>query len=510
MSVIERFLSIARRIFAPLLVAALGGCALAPAYHPPTTAMPDSYKEDGPWRTASPQDELPHGPWWLNYGDTTLTSLESRLEEHSPDIGIAAARYSEARALAAEADAGRYPTAAAGAVVNHDRQSDNRPLRSASQPAEYRNYAVGGALTYEVDLWGRVRDLVAVGRASALASAADLDAVRLSLHAELAVDYLNLRGLDSELALLTDTEVAYQRALELTQSRHSGGAASGLDVARAETQADSTAAQITDTTARRALIEHAIARLVGESPARFSLPASGKLAAVPEVPIGVPSTLVERRPDIAAAERRVAAANAAIGVARAAYFPRITLSATGGFESTGAADWLTAPNRYWSIGPQALLTVFDAGVHRAEVNRAKSVLSESSERYRATVLSAFQEVEDYLALLSLTKKEFDQQAQASQAAQRALDLANNRYSNGAVDYLEVVISQTAALQARRAMLALQARQLVASVGLIRSLGGGWTVANLDPAATSRHGTRAPESTGRAPEASPPPASSAEP
>jgi NodT family efflux transporter outer membrane factor (OMF) lipoprotein len=219
--------------------------------------------------------------------------------------------------------------------------------------------------------------------------------------------------------------------------------------------------------------------LIGEAPARFSLPSSAELASVPDLPLGVPSSLLERRPDIAAAERRVAAANSGIGVARAAYFPRVTLTASGGFESTGAVDWLTAPNRFWSIGPQALLSVFDAGAHRAEVQRAKSVFSESSERYRATVLSAFQEVEDNLALLSLTRQEFEQQTKAAKAAQRALDLATNRYTNGAVDYLEVVISQTAALQARRTLLGLQARQLVASVGLIRSLGGGWTTQDLE-------------------------------
>jgi NodT family efflux transporter outer membrane factor (OMF) lipoprotein len=463
----------------PVLFASLVGCALAPAYHPPITQVPDDFKEGGTWRAVSPEDQVSRGPWWLAFGDATLTSLETRLDSDSPDIGAAAARYAQARELAAEADAGRYPTLNAGALVNHDRQSDNRPLRSASQPSEYRDYAVGGALSYEVDLWGRVRDLAAAGRASAQASAADLESLRLSLRAELAVDYINLRSLEAEMKLLADTQVAYRRALELTSSRHSGGVASGLDVARAETQLDTTAAQLTDVTARRALLEHAIARLVGETPAQFSIPVSAELATAPRIPPAVPSSLLERRPDIAAAERRMAAANAGIGVARAGYFPRITLTAVGGFESTGSSDWLTAPNRYWAIGPQALLTVFDAGIHRAEVRRAKDVMQESAERYRAVVLSAFQEVEDNLALLNLTKQEFDQQTAAAQAAQHALDLATNRYTNGAVDYLAVVVSQTVVLEAERAVLALQARQLNASIGLIRALGGGWTAANMD-------------------------------
>jgi NodT family efflux transporter outer membrane factor (OMF) lipoprotein len=471
--------AITRRSVACAAAIAVSGCHLAPPYHVPTVSVPEAYKEEGSWLAAAPSDALSRGAWWLRYDDPTLTSLEAKVDAANPDIGAAAARFAQARALAAEANAGRYPTLGAGALVTHDRQSDNRPLRSPAQPAEYRDYSVGAVLSYEVDLWGRVRDLAAIGRASAQASAGDLESVRLSLHAELAIDYFNLRGLDSELQLLKDTEAAYQRALELTRSRHTGGAASGLDVARAETQLDSTAAQITDTTARRALTEHAIARLVGESPSSFSVAFSGRLAAVPGLPVGVPSTLLERRPDISAAERRVAAANAGIGVARAGYFPRITLTAQGGFESTGSTGWLTSPNRYWLIGPQALLAVFDAGAHRAEVQRAKAVMDESSERYRAIVLSAFQEVEDNLSLIELTKTEYNQQSDAAAAALRALDLANNRYVNGAVDYLEVVISQTAALQAKRVLLSLQSRELAASVGLIRSLGGGWKTEDLE-------------------------------
>ncbi|MEP6883800.1 MAG: TolC family protein, partial [Gammaproteobacteria bacterium] len=277
------------RLVAGTAVAAISGCSLAPAYRVPVVAVPESYKEEGPWHSAAPSDELSRGAWWLNYGDAALTALEDRLDDASPDIGVAAARYAEARALAAEANSGRYPALAAGAATTRDRQSDNRPLRSAAQPAEYRDYAVGGVLSYEVDLWGRVRDLVAIGRASAQASAGDLESVRLSLHAELAVDYWNLRGLDAELQLLRDTEVVYRRALELTRSRHTGGAASGLDVARAETQLYTTAAQITDATARRALTEHAIARLVGEPASEFSILFSAELAAIPSLPVGVPS-----------------------------------------------------------------------------------------------------------------------------------------------------------------------------------------------------------------------------
>lgn len=461
------------------ILATLGGCSLAPTYHTPVTPVTETYREVGPWHSASPSDNLVRGRWWLYYADPTLTALEAQLNEASPDVRIAAARYAEARALAAEADAGRYPLITAGTSASRDRQSDHRPLRSPAQPAQYRDYSVGGALSYEFDLWGRVRDLVEIGHANAQASAGDLEAVQLSLHAELAIDYMNLRALDAESQLLIDTQVVYRRALELTRARHEGGASSGLDVARAETQLDTTAAQLTDATARRALIEHAIARLVGKSPGQFSLPISSVLSAVPNIPVGVPSELLERRPDIAAAERRMAAANAGIGVARAGYFPRITLTASGGFESTGVTDWLTAPNRFWAIGPQALLAVFDAGSHRAEVHRTKAVFIESSERYRATVLSAFQEVEDNLALLKFTTEEFKQQTAAAQAAQRALDLATNRYTNGAIDYLEVVVSQTTALQAQRAVIVLKARELAASVGLIRGLGGGWNTADLD-------------------------------
>ena len=461
-----------------VLAVASGGCGLAPRYHAPAVAIPPGFGDLGPWQSAAPADALSRGPWWERYGDPTLDGLEKRLESDSPDLAAAAARYAEARALAAQAGAGLFPFVGLAALGTHNRQSDNRPLRSASQPAVYRDYVAGGGASYELDLWGRVRSLATVGRAGAQASAADLASVRLSLEAELAADYMALRGADVELKLLGDTAGAYRRALTLTRSRHEGGIASGLDVARAETQLASAEAQVTDLGARRALYEHAIARLVGTAPAGFTIELRPTLPAVPEIPLGLPSTLLERRPDVAAAERRTAAANAAIGIARAAYFPRILLNATGGYQSTGGADWIMAPNRFWAIGPQAALTLLDAGARGAEVARSKGALEEAAARYRATVLSAFQEVADNLTLLELLRQESGQQSEAARAARRALELAINRYTEGAVSYLDVVVAQATALQAERAALSLQTRELTASVGLVRGLGGGWSSGEL--------------------------------
>ena len=463
------------------LAALAGGCGLAPRYHAPSIAIPAGFGHPGPWQPAAPGDALSRGPWWERYGDSTLDELEQRLESNSPDLAIAAARYSQARALATQAGAGLLPLVGVGALGTHNRQSDNRPLRSASQPAEYRDYAAGGAASYELDLWGRVRSLATAGRAGAQASAADLASVRLSLEAELAADYVALRGADAEHKLVADTADAYRRVLALMHARHEGGIASGLDVARAQVQLASAEAQLTELGARRALYEHAIARLVGTTPAGFTIEPRPALPVVPAIPPGLPSTLLERRPDVAAAERRTAAANAAIGIARAAYFPRVLLNATGGYESTGGAGWIMAPNRFWAVGPQAALTLFDFGARRAEVTRSEAALEQAAARYRATVLSAFQEVADNLTLLELLRQESAQQSEAARAARRALELATNRYTEGAVSYLDVLVAQTAALQAERAALGIQARELTASVGLVRELGGGWSTSELPSA-----------------------------
>lgn len=455
------------------LAAALAGCSMAPAYKVPVVDVPDSYKEAGPWQPAAPADQRERGDWWRDYGDATLDDLESRVDAANPDLAAAADRYAQARAYSVETRAGLFPQVDAAAGATRNRQSDHRPLRSASQPDEYRDNLIGAQLGYELDLWGRVRNLVASGEATAQASAADLASVRLSLHAELANDYIAVRGLDAQAKLLDDTVAAYARALALTQNRFQGGAASGLDVARAQTQLDNARAQSIDVQARRALFEHAIATLVGTPASKFTLPAQVVEISQPVIPTGVPSTLLERRPDIAAAERRTAAANANVGIARAAFFPSITLTAIGGYENTGGADWLSAPNAFWSIGPRAFLTLFDAGRREARADEARAALDEAGERYRATALTAFQQVEDNLALIHLLGEEAKSQDAAAASAQRTLNLALDRYRNGAVSYLEVVESQTAELQAQRASLSLRDRELQASVGLIRALGGGW-------------------------------------
>jgi NodT family efflux transporter outer membrane factor (OMF) lipoprotein len=456
-----------------LATCALAGCSLAPAYKAPLVDVPDSYKEAGPWQTAAPADQHERGDWWRDYGDAILDDLETRIDAANPDLAAALDRYAQSRAYAAETRAGLFPEVDAIAGATHNRQSDHRPLRSASQPDEYKDNLVGAQLSYELDLWGRVRNLVAAGEATAQASAADLASVRLSLHAELANDYIALRGLDAQEKLLDDTVTAYARALDLTQNRFVGGAASGLDVARAQTQLESARAQATDVQARRALYEHAIASLVGTPASKFSLPVRVVELSQPEIPTGLPSTLLERRPDIAAAERRTAAANANIGIARAAFFPSITLSAIGGYENTGGAGWLSAPNSFWSIGPRAFLTLFDAGRREARVEQVRAAFDEAGEHYRAVTLSAFQQVEDNLALIHLLGEEARSEDAAVASAQRTLNLALDRYRNGAVSYLEVVTSQTDALQAQRRSLGLRDRELQASVGLVRALGGGW-------------------------------------
>jgi NodT family efflux transporter outer membrane factor (OMF) lipoprotein len=359
----------------------------------------------------------------------------------------------------------------------NNRQSDNRPLRSAGQPTYYSDHLVGASLGYELDLFGRVRNLVAAGRAGSEAARAEMESVKLSLRAELANDYISLRGADSELKFLNDIVESYSEAEMLTVSRFEGGITSELDVSRAKAQIDFARAKLSETSARRTLLEHAIATLTGESASTFSLPSGSLDLKVPSIPLGIPSTLLQRRPDIAAAERRVAAANSQIGIAKAAWFPTFFLGGAGGFESASVTGWLTAPDIFWSLGPQALVTLFDAGYRKAELNRVEAVLAESSAQYRGIVLRAFEEVEDNLTLLYEYEKESKDLEAEIRDTRRSVEIATNRYREGVANYLEVVTAQTANFQAELDDLTLRERRLHAEINLVRALGGGWNMTN---------------------------------
>jgi NodT family efflux transporter outer membrane factor (OMF) lipoprotein len=457
---------------------ALAGCSLAPAYRVPVVTVPTAYKEAGPWTQATPQDALKRGAWWQAYGDPLLDRFEGKLQAANPTLAEAVARYDTARAFAQEATSQEFPVLGSQAEISRNRQSNNRPLRGSNQPDIYSADTVGLGAGYELDLWGRVRNLVAAGRAEAQASAADLESVRLSLEAELANDYVKLRATDGEAALLDDAVNAYTRALRLTQDRHDGGLASDLDVSRAETQLQSTQAEVADLAAQRSLYEHAIASLVGEPASNLTIPAAPFALTLPNVPAGLPSTLLQRRPDVAAAERRAAEANARIGVARAAFFPQIDLAASGGWQNTAFANLLAPGNTYWMLGPEAALTLFDGGLRKARVQAARAQLALANAAYQAQVLRAFQDVEDNLSVLTHLAVESTAQSAAIKSATRTEDAALARYQEGAVNYLEVVTAQTADLQAKRIGVEVESRRLQASVNLVRALGGGWSRSDL--------------------------------
>jgi NodT family efflux transporter outer membrane factor (OMF) lipoprotein len=457
----------------------LVSCSLAPPYKPPeVAAIPASYKEAGPWQLAHPSDTLRRGPWWSDYNDAKLDSLESQVDANNPNVAEAVANYDVARADVAEARSALFPQISTGASMTSNRQSSQRPLRSPNQHTLYPANTVDAEISYDLDVWGRVRNTVAAQKATAQASAADLATIRLSMHAELADDYTSLRGLDAQEDLLAQTVAAYKRALGITQVRYSGKIASGIDVARAQDQLQSAEAQKSDVAAQRALYEHAIASLVGQPASAFSIAPHVVQIAVPEIPTGVPSTLLQRRPDIAAAERRVAAANAAVGVARAAFYPNISLSAIFGFQDTGETALISAPFSFWTIGPQLALPLFQGGLRRAQEAAANATLRAAGDAYRSVVLTSFQQVEDSLSNLRILARELQQEDAAVQAAQHAAQMAMTLYRDGATNYLDVVVAQTAALQAEQTALSLQTRELQASVQLVRALGGGWSTRDL--------------------------------
>jgi NodT family efflux transporter outer membrane factor (OMF) lipoprotein len=467
----------ARAFLAAALAAALGGCELAPHYKVPVVVTPVSYKEAASWTRGTPLDSYPRGDWWRMYGDPTLDRLEAEVETGNPTLAAAAAAFQRARALVGTAEAGLYPQLIAGGHIAEDRQSDRRPTRSPHQPNQYLDNAIDLQATYEIDFWHRIADSIRASRAAAQATAADLETERLSLHAELADDYMMLRGLDAETNLLQGTVAAYHAALELTQNRFAGKIASGMDVARATTQLATASAQLDDIRSRRAVIEHAIGLLAGQPPALFSLPPASGPVAVPEVSPGIPAALLQRRPDIASAERQMAAANAEIGVTRAAFYPNISLNAVLGLADTGF-DLFTLRDSFWSLGPGVALPLFEGGLRHAELAAALAAWRITVAEYRGTVLDAFTEVEDQLSLLHWLGEEQTSEDAAVQASRQTLDMAMNLYREGASSYLEVVTAQTAELDAERAALALHTRRLQASVALIRALGGGWSRGDL--------------------------------
>ncbi|MFA7270427.1 MAG: efflux transporter outer membrane subunit [Sterolibacterium sp.] len=461
---------------AAVLVAVLGACSLAPPLKVPDVPAAQSYKEIAPWAAAYPADALPRDAWWKLYGDAELDALQTRLIKRSPDLAAALARYQQSRAISDQAGSGQFPTVFGTANVQRDRQSEMKPLRvlGPNSPNNYRSNTLGLEADYELDLWGRIRNQVAAGSALEQAAQADLESARLSLQAQLADSYIALRGLDREIELLNETSTAYAKALALVKVRHDAGIASGLDVARAQNQLDATRSQVEQALAKRALGEHAIASLIGETASTFTIESRRANILLPSVPSGLPSTLLQRRPDIAAAQRRIAAVNANVGMASAAFFPSVTLSALVGYQSSAFGNLVRSPNTYWAVGPSLFLTLFDAGKRDAEMARTNAVLDEAGATYRGVVLSAFQQVEDDLALLTHYRAAEESERSSQAAAQRSLDLAITRYREGAVNYLEVVASQTIALQAQRNVLDLGTRQLRASVQLIRALGGGWS------------------------------------
>ena len=461
------------------------GCDKAPKYVKPSVATPAVYKEISPdafketkdWKFARPNDSEIRGKWWEMYNDPQLNTLEARLNTANQNIALADANFRAARALVKESRSQYFPTVTTSPSIIASRQSSATRSNFSAGRVNV-NYTLPFDATWEPDFWGRIRNTVIASASEAQASAADLQNVRLTVEAELAFDYYQLRALDAEERLLQTTIAAYQQQLELTRVRFQTGIVSDEDVAQAETQLKTTQAQATDLGVARAQFEHAIAVLTGQPASTFSLPDSPLNAQPPAVPVGLPSQLLERRPDIAAAERRVAEANAEIGVTKAAFYPSLTLSAAGGFESTSIASWFTWPARFFSLGPTLSQTLFDKGRRRAATEVSLAQYDATVASYRQAVLTSFQEVEDNLAALRILSRELEEQNDAVASAQRALSVATERYKSGIDSYLNVITAQATLLTNQRTAVNLQMQQMTASVELIKALGGGWNASEL--------------------------------
>jgi NodT family efflux transporter outer membrane factor (OMF) lipoprotein len=497
-------------LFAGLLaLTLLTGCKpVGPNYNRPGYEAPPAYKETGAtavlqpppapaggaWQPANPSDGLLRGKWWEIYQDPQLNQLEERIAANNQTLRQALETYLAARDQITVARAAFYPTLSAGSSAQREKVSATGPSYSPTKPNTYNDLVLSGQASWEPDFWGRIRRTVEAARSNAQASAADSANIDLSLHAEMAADYFQLRGLDAEIKLLDSTVADLERQLDLTQRRLAGGIGTEADVAQARTQLETVRAQRIDLGVARARYEHAIGTIANYNLSAFSIPPSplvqslvlspaqslvqSQELSLPKIPLGVPSQLLERRPDIAAAERRAAAANAQIGVAKSAFYPTITLGGTGGFESMNAVTWIQGPSALWSLGAQASELLFDAGQRHALTDAARHAYEAQAAGYRATVLSAFNDVEDQLSGLRILEQESSAEQKAVASAQHSYDISNQRYKGGVTSYLEVLTAESALLQNQRTAIDLQTQQFVASVGLVRALGGGWDASQL--------------------------------
>ncbi len=465
---------------APLAIALLmlTGCAVGPKYHPPVVQAPSAYKEVGDWRPAQPNDQNLGGSWWTIFEDPQLDALEQQVNVGNQNLKAAEAQFQQARAVLRYYRADYYPTVTAGPSATRTRVSANAPTGSTLRGATYNNFVLPFDFSYQADVWGRIRKNVESYREQAQASAADLATVNLSMHADLALDYFQARSLDAEEQLLNSTVKQYEQALELNETRFQGGIASEVEVEQAKTQLQTTRAAAIDVGVLRAQYEHAVAILIGKPPAEFSLPPLPLTAPPPHVPVSVPSELLERRPDIAAAERRVASANAQIGVAKSAYYPLISLGASGGFQSSAITTLLNGPSGLWSVGLSAVGTLFDGGRRRSLNDQARAAYDFQVAAYRENVLTGFQQVEDNLAAVRILENEAKVQDEAVVAAQKSLDLSVTRYKGGVTSYLEVITAQSAALADEVTAVNILGRRMANTVLLIQALGGGWDRSTL--------------------------------
>ena len=474
-----------------LALTLLAGCKpVGPNYNRPGYQAPAAYKETGAstavipppnpaggaWQPATPSDGMLRGKWWEIYQDPQLNQLEERIATENQGLRQALETYLAARDRVSAARASLYPTLSAGPSVSHEKLSANRP--EANSTSSYNDFAIGGQASWEPDFWGRIRRTVESARESAQASAADMASVDLSLHAEMAVDYFELRGLDSQIKFLTDTVADLEKQLSLAQRRLQGGVGTEADVAQARTQLETVRAQLVDVGVARAQFEHAVGTIANYKLSDFSIPPSPLDLPLPKVPVGVPSQLLERRPDIAAAERRAAAANAQIGIAVSAFYPTISLGGAGGFESAHAGTWIQGPSALWSLGAQATQLIFDAGQRHALTDEARQTYEAQVAAYKNTIFLAFNDVEDQLSGLRILETESGVEQKAVASARHSFDISNQRYKGGVTSYLEVLTAEATLLQNQRTAIDLQTRQFVASVGLVRSLGGGWDASQL--------------------------------